>query len=84
MLNFVNDIYVDNEEIQAKKDEKDSQLRKHNEKYQELRKSNAKTLWKHRKISNDKIFYANSILYPIKNSFNGVVEFIKKPWWSVW
>ena len=56
--------------LQAKKDEKDSQLRKHNEKYQELRKSNAKTLWKHRKSSNDKIFYANSILYPIKNSFN--------------
>ena len=56
--------------LQAKKDEKDSQLRKHNEKYQELRKSNAKALWKYRKISNDKIFYANSILYPIKNSFN--------------
>lgn len=56
--------------LQAKKDEKDSQLRKHNEKYQELRKSNAKTLWNHRKSSNDKIFYANSILYPIKNSFN--------------
>src|SRR5574344_1971489 len=56
--------------LEAKKDEKDSQLRKHNEKYQELRKSNAKTLWNHRKSSNDKIFYANSILYPIKNSFN--------------
>lgn len=56
--------------LQVKKDEKDTQLRKHNEKYQELRKSNAKTLWKHRKSSNDKIFYANSILYPIKNSFN--------------
>lgn len=62
-------------DLQIKKAEKDRELIKHNEKYQELRKNNAKILWKYRKKSNDKILYAKSILYPIKNSFN---EFLSK------
>lgn len=56
--------------LKNQKELKDNELRKHNQKYTDLRSSNAKNLSTKRKSLNQKIANAKAILYPMPNSFN--------------
>lgn len=78
-LKFKND-EIDNldkvlRKLKTDKDTKDSELRKHENKYTELRKHNAKSLSNRRKDLNQIIANAKAILHPVPNSFN---EFLSK------
>jgi len=55
--------------LKKNKDIKDNELRKHKDKYDELRSNNAKSLWTTRKYLNQKIAVAKDILHPTPNSF---------------
>ncbi|KIM06226.1 MAG: hypothetical protein KU38_13550 [Sulfurovum sp. FS08-3] len=57
-------------DLKIQKEAKDNELRKHSDKYKELRSSNAKSLSNKRKTLNQKIANAKAILYPVPNSFN--------------
>ncbi len=57
-------------DLKNQKELKDNELRKHTQKYAELRSSNAKNLATKRKSLNQKIANAKAILYPLPNSFN--------------
>ncbi|MDY0193376.1 MAG: hypothetical protein RBR93_07605 [Aliarcobacter butzleri] len=56
--------------LKEKKDKTDDEQRKHEDKYEQLRRTNAKSLWKERGFQNKKIKNAKAILFPIPNSFN--------------
>jgi len=57
-------------ELISSRDKKDNELRRHKEKYSELRRINAKNLSSSRNALNLKIANAKAILYPVLNSFN--------------
>lgn len=56
--------------LKLDKEEKDILFQQHNDKYKNLRVSNAKILSSKRRLLNNKILNARAILNPIKNSFN--------------
>lgn len=56
--------------LQADNLEYDLKYQEHKQKYVSLRNSNAKILSSEREFLNNKILNANSIAYPLKNSFN--------------
>lgn len=57
-------------ELISNRDKKDDELRRHKEKYAELRRINAKNLSSSRNALNLKIANAKAILCPVPNSFN--------------
>jgi len=61
--------------LRTQKDLKDTEFRKHDSKYLELRKSNCKSLLNTRSFQNQVIANAKAILHPIKNSFQ---EFLSR------